>query len=193
MSANRWLPYRDSISVSPDLGREDVPEENFREYSAFEGNPGTLGQVEPGFSGGLKSTPVRFIEEIPRYTSQRPGVVSPLVTFAALSRACMYLLLGSAIPRFPFTRVSAPSEIVRIDKTPKPLINPADAALFPMNIDWKRWRECVVPVLHDEEWNAHAPLNASQIATRTDEYLRRLESALRRSFADAGYLPESFV
>jgi len=141
-----------------------------------------LGGVE-----GVNGNQVIQPEDLPTFTGDALGL-------SVLALGCAYILVGSATPTFPKTRRGSQSPVVRIDQTNRPLIRSGDRNIFPVQSGWRIWKFGVVPVLEDDAFDASLPINQAMLNPgRFPEYIRGIESALRRSFVDAGFLPESYV
>jgi hypothetical protein len=110
--------------------------------------------------------------------------------FRGLAIGCFYLLAGGAFAEFPFSRVSAPSALVRIVRGIQGLLRSGDQGVFPIEVGWRQWKYAVVPVLEDPAWAVKIPVNSARLLqNRIAEYISLLESALIQSYRAAGFLP----
>lgn len=64
-----------------------------------------------------------------------------------LSIGCLYLLVRKAIPDFPGSTRSAPSQIVFVNLAWGEPLRPEDRIQFPMRVPWNIWHRVVVPIL----------------------------------------------
>lgn len=138
-----------------------------------------------GGRDGVESTSVTQPEDVSQFVETEDGL-------NRLAIACAYVLMSSAKPTFPQSRRGGPSREVRVVPTTTSLLRPGDYGLFPVRVNWRRWRLGVVPVLESGEFDTSLPINSSLLTLGYfPQYVRGIEEALRRSYTEAGFLPES--
>jgi hypothetical protein len=81
----------------------------------------------------------------------RGQVLSADQLASLLAIPCYYILLGKATPAFPETAVPGPSSFVQVIQTGQ-VLSDAHIRVFPVYVNWRQWREVLVPVLEDERW-----------------------------------------
>jgi hypothetical protein len=109
--------------------------------------------------------------------------------FKGLAIACLHVLFNLAHVDFPLSTRSAPSYKVYV-RAHAPLLRSGDIVYFPQVLDWRRWKNAVLPVLQDDMWAPSMPVNNRRIMQeRYTEAVLLLEQALLQSFQMAGYLP----
>lgn len=107
-----------------------------------------------------------------------------------IALGCYYLLWGVAQVRFPSTDRGHPSETVRIERTVYPLFRSGDSQVFPIIVDWRRWKFGVLPVLQDSRWKTDLPINNRLVVGALEKQVGLIRESLYQSYINAGFLSE---
>ena len=116
----------------------------------------------------------------------RPTWFSAKTAEVALAIPIFYLLAEQAVPLFPTSRTSSPSERVLIVK--KGTIRVQDLNSLPVQVSWEQWEKAVLPVLEDEDLKVRSPMFRQALAGgRLDEWIHLVGKKVKLSFEAAGY------
>lgn len=69
-----------------------------------------------------------------------------------LAIPCAYILLGRAQAAFPESSTPGPSSYAMVILKRTPFQN-HHTRLFPVIVDWRQWRDIIVPLLEDSRWS----------------------------------------
>jgi len=104
-----------------------------------------------------------------------------------LAYPCFYILIGLAEPVFPLGCRAAPSQFVTLMQTKHGDARGLLSGL-PVKVNWKQWRDAVVPVLEDPRWAAGTPMMREACRRNAErEWVEQIGGALRESFEARGY------
>jgi hypothetical protein len=81
----------------------------------------------------------------------RGQILSATQLAERLAIPCYYILMGRAQAAFPETSTPGPSSFVQVVRTGG-LLRPSDVSAFPVTVNWRQWKDVVVPILEDERW-----------------------------------------
>ena len=108
-----------------------------------------------------------------------------------LATPVFFILAGFAQPSFPHSSTASQSPYVLINRMGKPA-ELRHSPRFPISVNWKQWRDAVVPVLEDPRFEVRAPMTRRTIESGSiNEAVRLIGAALRQSFTAAGYGPST--
>ena len=119
-----------------------------------------------------------------------------------LAIPCFYLLIGRANVSFPYSSTPSPSGFVQVVLT-RPPLRRGDVVFFPVTVNWRQWRDVVVPILEDHKWTHYLGSTGSEtqgnsggvpttelghglFADSFREFIRLLKEALRQGAIDSG-------
>jgi len=104
-----------------------------------------------------------------------------------LAGPLFYILAGHAEVQFPSSSRAAPAPFVRIIRTSQ-LFGLRYLPRFPVTVQWKQWKDAVVPVLSDPRWDIQNPLNKRALSDgNVDDLIHQIGQAVQQSFQAAGY------
>jgi hypothetical protein len=115
-----------------------------------------------------------------------------------LAIGCLYLLTNKATLEFPTTTRAHPSFFVLVNRTPRTMFRSGDHVYFPFMVGTHLWHQAVVPVLENKDVQVIVGDNPSlrvrpnyDLITleQYDTLIRKIETYLRDSMVDTGYLP----
>lgn len=66
---------------------------------------------------------------------------------------CFYILTGRATPAFPYSSTPGPSAFVQVIRT-GPVIPTIASGVFPATLNWRQWRDVIVPFF-EEGWEGY--------------------------------------
>lgn len=79
-----------------------------------------------------------------------------------LAVPCFYILVGKAVAAFPESSTPSPSSFVQIVRI-GPVAKTVDVSMFPVTVNWRQWRDIVVPLL-EEGWEGYLGLLGGHVS-----------------------------